>query len=569
MRGTKGCLTSFNSLARMKSTRKCSALGCNSVQRKGSVSFFAYPIKQPSLLSEWLCHVETTPGFAPTSCKYLCELHFSAADIAIESQGAKSPGRFRKRLRPGVAPNCEWKVDPPVLEPADPPVLEPADPPVLEPAEESASTEPPVLHRFDEDPTFEEQRISAADAKRLKNKKTLSALQLLRRKLSRRLASRARRYALAKQRSRKLKTFELKLLAADQALQRAIEQRKDSELAMKQFRCLLTAKGKSLLSNPIREKAGAFSEEVRRFASELHYCSPRAYANLRRYFRLPADETIRRWNRFECQAGVTAVSIEKVKELCSESVAMRDWALVIDAMHIRREICVNVGSKRFSGFADVGAGSNCSDDQELAREAVVLLAVGLRSSWKLPVAYILPNSAKPAQQAHLISRTIEELNSVGAVVRALVCDCAAVNLATVKLFGASIPEAPSFTISSQQQRVHVFFDNCHLLKLVRNSLSDLGCFVHNGSSISWRFIELLHSCQQAEGGRLGNRLSTRHIEWKRLSMKVSLAAQTLSSSVADALQFLQDAGCPEFQDCGATVRFIRTIDSLFDVFNSR
>ena len=46
-------------------------------------------------------------------------------------------------------------------------------------------------------------------------------------------------------------------------------------------------------------------------------------------------------------------------------------------------------------------------------------------------------------------------------------------------------------------------------------------------------------------------------------MKVNLAAQTLSSSVADALEK------NGFTDCEATIDFIRRIDHLFDLMNSR
>ena len=51
---------------------------------------------------------------------------------------------------------------------------------------------------------------------------------------------------------------------------------------------------------------------------------------------------------------------------------------------------------------------------------------------------------------------------------------------------------------------------------------------------------------------------------------MSLAAQTLSRSIADALEFLEkDLYLSEFQGSESTVRFIRTIDSLFDILNSR
>ena len=53
-------------------------------------------------------------------------------------------------------------------------------------------------------------------------------------------------------------------------------------------------------------------------------------------------------------------------------------------------------------------------------------------------------------------------------------------------------------------------------------------------------------------------------------MKVSLAAQTLSSSVADAFEFLRDGlRMEQFASCAPTVKFVRLIDRLFDILNSR
>ncbi|KAK5921393.1 hypothetical protein CgunFtcFv8_025102 [Champsocephalus gunnari] len=52
-------------------------------------------------------------------------------------------------------------------------------------------------------------------------------------------------------------------------------------------------------------------------------------------------------------------------------------------------------------------------------------------------------------------------------------------------------------------------------------------------------------------------------------MKVSLAAQTLSNSVAVALRTLREMGYAEFKDCEATTEFIEITDRLFDILNSR
>lgn len=53
-------------------------------------------------------------------------------------------------------------------------------------------------------------------------------------------------------------------------------------------------------------------------------------------------------------------------------------------------------------------------------------------------------------------------------------------------------------------------------------------------------------------------------------MKVKLAVQTLSLSVAKSLSFLEnDLHHKDFEGAGPTIEFITIINNLFDVFNSR
>ncbi|CAL9688353.1 unnamed protein product [Knipowitschia caucasica] len=61
-----------------------------------------------------------------------------------------------------------------------------------------------------------------------------------------------------------------------------------------------------------------------------------------------------------------------------------------------------------------------------------------------------------------------------------------------------------------------------------------------------------------------------HIKWEKQKMKVMLATQVFSSSVADALEYCnQHLQLPQFRGCEETVDFLRTIDAAFDVLNSR
>ena len=102
-----------------------------------------------------------------------------------------------------------------------------------------------------------------------------------------------------------------------------------------------------------------------------------------------------------------------------------------------------------------------------------------------------------------------------------------------------------------------------MVKLARNTLGDYGKF-HSGSGhvISWEYIEKLCKLQDDEGLTLANKIGINHTKWQQHKMKVKYVVQTLSSSVAKALTFLQcDLKHPDFQNCGPTVDFINTIDN--------
>ena len=120
-------------------------------------------------------------------------------------------------------------------------------------------------------------------------------------------------------------------------------------------------------------------------------------------------------------------------------------------------------------------------------------------------------------------------------------------------------------------RIYVVLDACHMLKLLRNCLASYGIlFDETGSKINWNYVEQLHKLQQAEGLRLGNKLRSSHMMWSKQKMKVNIAVQTLSASVADAIEFCRvHLKLYQFAGSEATVRFLRLIDRLFDLLNSR
>lgn len=88
--------------------------------------------------------------------------------------------------------------------------------------------------------------------------------------------------------------------------------------------------------------------------------------------------------------------------------------------------------------------------------------------------------------------------------------------------------------------------------------------------IRWSDIVHLHELQQREKIHAANKLRNVHIDYHNQKMKVQLAAQIFSTSVANALSFCQNTlKLKEFQCCNGTIEFLRTFNDLFDILNSR
>lgn len=110
-----------------------------------------------------------------------------------------------------------------------------------------------------------------------------------------------------------------------------------------------------------------------------------------------------------------------------------------------------------------------------------------------------------------------------------------------------------------------------MIKLIRNSLgSKKILYDTEGKTICWSYFEKLVTLQEDEGLHAATKIRKRHLQWQKEKMKVKLATQTFSKSVADALTFCrEDLKLPEFFGSAATSRFCIEINNIFDLLNSR
>lgn len=122
-----------------------------------------------------------------------------------------------------------------------------------------------------------------------------------------------------------------------------------------------------------------------------------------------------------------------------------------------------------------------------------------------------------------------------------------------------------------ENKIFILLDACHMLKLVRNAFASKKTFRDKDNGvISWDYIELLIYLQETERLHAATKNRRRHLNWEREKMNVSIAAQVLSTSVANALMFCeQDLQIDKFRNSGATAKFCLTINNIFDLLNSR
>lgn len=161
------------------------------------------------------------------------------------------------------------------------------------------------------------------------------------------------------------------------------------------------------------------------------------------------------------------------------------------------------------------------------------------------------------------------VENTGARVVSVTCDGAPSNISMANLLGCSF-EFPNvktkFNINTKDN-MYFFMDPSHMIKLVRNAFGEKKIFKDgDGNLIQWKYIDSLLKLQESEGLHLANKLRNAHVNFFKQKMKVRLAVQLLSESVADSLEYCQNIlQLDEFKNCGGTVQFLRIFNNIFDV----
>ena len=161
---------------------------------------------------------------------------------------------------------------------------------------------------------------------------------------------------------------------------------------------------------------------------------------------------------------------------------------------------------------------------------------------------------------------ISKLEGTGLNVVALICDQGSNNRSFLQ--GLEKVSVNQPYIRHNDKNIFVFYDPSHLLKNICNNLKKGNLYV-DGKLVSWQHIVDFYHFDKSHEIQLAPKLTDKHINLPPFtSMRVNLAAQVLSHSVAAEISFLVRARImPE--SAISTAQFVEHFDVLFNTFNSQ
>ncbi|XP_053107763.1 DNA transposase THAP9 [Hemicordylus capensis] len=520
-------------------TRSCSALGCTTrdsgLSREGGISFHQFPLDTLQR-TRWIHAVnrvdpKSKKVWIPGPGAILCSKHFVETDF--ESYGMRR--KLKKGAVPSVFQHKNSRSECQRLRTV-----------------QKAVKQPLSNHAYAEEVITEDHNYS------LRNPELLSEQQ---RKMKGRLhlpenTAAAHRSLLHCQRKASdviRELVEKQLLSEDTA---DLLQALFSDLPW-EFDCT-------------RPNSG-YTREMKQFASTLHLYSNKAYEYVRKRFPLPHPSSLMNWlTKDVTHPGFSESIFQSLQQRVeSHAEAYQYCALMMDGVPLRSQLEWDLATQQLAGFVDLGAGALDADEAPLASESVVLMAVGIFGCWRVPLGYFFVSGVTGHLLAQLLRQAVNKLSNIGITV--LSVTSTAHDVATAKALGMQIkPGNIKCTFQhppGSSRQIVYFFDACHALKLIRNTFQFCRRIEFAGHTAEWHHIVELAALQEKKVVLHGSCVSSKL--GRSRGCCVSRATQVFSASVADMLGSLQLSGLPAFQDCEGTVKFVRLVSSLFEVFSGR
>ncbi|KAJ8914634.1 hypothetical protein NQ315_015372 [Exocentrus adspersus] len=329
-----------------------------------------------------------------------------------------------------------------------------------------------------------------------------------------------------------------------------------------------------------KPKARNYTTDEKLDALLLWKSSPGTYKLLNRIgFNLPTTATLRKLLRqIPLSPGISQVVFNglasKVRKMTNgEKLCM------FDEMAIQPHLDYDLNKDSVVGFE--------KGTKNIADHATVFMIRGIFKKWKQPVGYMFHSFSMPAPT---IVRHLKELvvkcENIGLNIIASVCDQGTNNVKAISmLFEESkrkqilLGQEPSESeVLCNKSSFVPLFDPPHLLKSIRNNLltKDL-LFTVDGTRkrASWTHIEHAYNIDKSNNIRMMRKIHDLHVVRHKIKkMKVSIAAQIFSATVASAIKYCALSGIKSTDglyqlDISAldTAELLLIFNNLFDSVN--
>ncbi|XP_022169295.1 uncharacterized protein LOC111033041, partial [Myzus persicae] len=281
---------------------------------------------------------------------------------------------------------------------------------------------------------------------------------------------------------------------------------------------------------------------------------------------LPHPRTLGKWySSIDAEPGFTNEALKSLTLKVTNSNHPIYCSLMLDEMAIRQHL--EFSGSKYYGRVDIGNGLD-NENLVLAKDCLVFMVVSINEGWKLPIGYFLASNLNSTQKAELTKQALYALKATGVHIVSLTFDGCTTNVTMARLLGCNVDASnlqTAFTVEyadKEKDDIPIFIDPAHMIKLIRNAFGEKQILQHENRFIKFDFIERLFLLQEKEGCHLANKLRKQHICFLKQKMKVKLATQLLSKSVADALKFCKHKlNIPEFDKVDTTVEFIEIFNS--------
>ncbi|XP_011680559.1 uncharacterized protein LOC100893587 [Strongylocentrotus purpuratus] len=324
---------------------------------------------------------------------------------------------------------------------------------------------------------------------------------------------------------------------------------------------------------------------VIRWAIAVHSKSPAAYKLIKdsKFLILPAIGTLTKYTHYtQPKTGVHHDMIQQtIKEMNLKHEFQRNVSLICDEMKTKSGIVYSSSTGELIGFVDVGSINNelrafekrlKEDTDELASHAFMIMVRGLFSPAKQAVALFPTSSLRSGEIYDCVMKTVLAVETAGLKVRVVVADGASCNRKFFRICTDDVHGYYTINPADQDRKIYFFCDVPHLLKTARNNLENSG-FNRKSRNLQfgekhmrWTHLIQLYEWDCTSDLRLLPRLSHEHLYLNpSLRMRVKLATQVLSKSVANALKLRSDNTGDTSTD--GTRQFVEMFNKFFDCLN--